>query len=67
MGEVTLHLPSYAELELITLNLLRKLLSKCGLGQPPPVRNFVKLLRDETKPDRETVTIVAITRFLRSY
>jgi len=67
MGVVTLNLPSYPELGLVTLNLLSKRLTKCGLGQHPPVSNFGSLLRDQTKPDRETVTMVAISIFLRSY
>jgi len=67
MGEVTLNLPSYPELGLVTLNLLSDQLTKCGLGQHPTVSNFGSLLRDETKPDRETVTMVAISIFLRSY
>jgi len=67
MGAVTLNLPSYPELELVTLNLLSELLTKCGLGQHPLVSNFGYLLRDETKPDQETVTMVAIRVFLRSY
>ena len=58
---------SYLELGLVTLNLLSEQLTKCGLGQHPPVRNFGSLLRDETKADRETVTMVAISIFLRSY
>jgi len=32
---------------------------------PAPVSNFGSLLRDVTKPDRETVTMVAISTFLR--
>jgi len=67
MGAVTLNLPSYPELGLVTLNPISELLTKCGLGQHPPVSNFGYLLRDETKPDRETVTMVAISVFLRSY
>ena len=62
-----MNLPSYPELGLVTLNLLHELLTKCGLGQRPQVRNFRSILRDETKPDRETVTMVAISIFLRSY
>jgi len=67
MGLVTLNLPTYPELGLVTLNLLREQLTKCGLGQQPPVSNFGSLLRDETTPDRETVIMVAISMFLRSY
>ena len=67
MGAVTLNFPSYAELGLVTLNLLSELLTKCSLGPNRPVSNFGCLLRDETKPDQETVTIVAISVFLRSY
>ena len=67
MGAVTLNLPSYPELGLVTLNTLSEQLTKCGLGQHPPVSNFGSILRYETKPDRETVTMVAICIFLRSY
>jgi len=67
MGAVTLNLPSYSELGLVTLNLLSEQLTKSGLGQHPPVSKFGSLLRDETKPDREIVTMVAISIFLRSY
>jgi len=67
MGALTLNLPSYPELILVTLNLLSELLTKCGLGQHPPVSNFGCVLWNETKPDRETVTMVAISVFLRSY
>ena len=67
MGAVTLNLPSYPELGLVTLNLLSDLLTKCGLGQHRPVSNFGSLLRDETNLDRETVTTVTISIFLRSY
>ena len=67
MGAVTLNLPSYPEKGLVTLNLLSELLTKCGLGQHPPVKYFGTLLRDETKPDRKTITMVAITISLRSY
>jgi len=67
MGAVTLNLPGYPELGLVTLNLLSELLTKCGLGQHPPVSNFGSLLRDMIKPDRDIVTMVAISIFLRSY
>jgi len=33
MGAVTLNLPSYLELGLVTLNLLSDLFTKCGLSQ----------------------------------
>jgi len=33
MGGVTLNLPSYPDLGLVTLNLLSEVLIKCGLGQ----------------------------------
>jgi len=66
MGAVTLNLPSYPELGLVTLNLLSEQLTKCGLGQHPPVSNFGSILRYETKPDRETITMVSISIFLRS-
>jgi len=66
MGAVTLNLPSYPELGLGSLNLLSDLLTKCGLGHHAPGKQL-RLLRDETKPDRETVTMVAISIFLRSY
>jgi len=36
MGAVTLNLPSYPKLGLVTLNLLSEQLTKCGLGQNPP-------------------------------
>jgi len=67
MGAVTLNLPSYSELGLVTLKLLSELLTKCGLGQHPALSNFGSLLWDGTKPDRETVTMVAIGIFLRLY
>jgi len=67
MGAVTLNLPSYPELGLVALNLLSELLTKCGLGQHPLVSNFGTFLRDETKHDREIVTMVAISIILRSY
>jgi len=67
MGSVTLNLPSFPELGLVTLNLLSEQLTKSSLGQHPPVSNFGSLVRDETKPDRETVSMVAISIFLRSY
>ena len=67
MAVVTLNLRSYPELGLVTLNLLSEPLATCGLVQHPPVSNFRRLLLDETKPDRESVTIVAIDIFLWSY
>jgi len=67
MGAVTLNLPSYPELGMVTLNLLSEQLTKCGLGQHPPVSNFGRILLDETKPDRETVTMVTISIFSRFY
>jgi len=67
MAAVTLNLPSSPELGLVILNLLSELLTKCGLGQQPPVSNFGSCLRDETKPDRKTVTMVSISVFFRSY
>ena len=44
MGIVTLNLPSYPELGLVTLNLLSELLTKCGLGQHPPSNQVRKLI-----------------------
>jgi len=44
MGLVTLNLPSYPELGLVTLNLLSELLTKCGLGQHPPGKERRKLI-----------------------
>jgi len=44
MGEVTLNLPSYPELELVILNLPSELLTKCGLGQHPPGKQLRKLI-----------------------
>jgi len=44
MGVVTLNLPSYPELGLVTLNLLSELLTKCGLGQHPPGKQLRKLI-----------------------
>jgi len=44
MGAVTLNLPSYAELGLLTLNLLSEQLTKCGLGQHPSDKQFRKLI-----------------------
>jgi len=44
MGVVTLNLPSYPELGLVTLNLLSELLTKCGLGQHPPSKQLRKLI-----------------------
>ena len=67
MGAVTLNLPSYPELGLVTMNLLSEPLTKGGLGQHPQVSNIRCFLRDETKPDRETATMGAIIVFLRSY
>jgi len=67
MGAVTLSLPSYPELGLVTLNLLSELLTKCGLGQHPPVINFGSLLLDKTKLDRLAFTMLAIRIFLQSY
>jgi len=67
MGAVSLNLPSYPELGLVNLDLLSETLTKCGLGQHPLVSNFGSLLRDETKPDQETVTMVPISIFLRFY
>jgi len=67
MGAVTLNLPRYPELGLVILNLLSELLTKFGLGQHPPVSNFGCLFWDETRPDRETVTMVTTSIFLQSY
>jgi len=64
MAVVTLNLPSYTEIGLVTLNLISELRTKCSLGQHPPGSNFGSLLRDETKPDRETENMVAISIFL---
>jgi len=44
MGAVTLNLPSYPELGLVTLNLLSELLTKCGLGQHPLGKQLRKLI-----------------------
>jgi len=44
MGAVTLNLPSYPELGLVTLNLLSKLLTECGLGQHRPGKQPWKLI-----------------------
>jgi len=44
MGVVTLNLPSYPELGLVTLNLLSELLTECGLGQHPPGKQLQKLI-----------------------
>jgi len=44
MGAVTLNLPSYPELGLVTLNLLSKLLTKCGIGQYLPSKQLQKLI-----------------------
>jgi len=44
MGAVTLNLPRYPELGLVTLNLLSELLTKCGLGQHPPGEQLRKLI-----------------------
>jgi len=44
MGAVTLNLPSYPELGLVTLNLLSELLTKCGLGQHPRGKQLGKLI-----------------------
>ena len=44
MGEVTLNLPSYTALGLVTLNLLIELLTKCGLGPHTPCKQFRKLI-----------------------
>jgi len=44
MGVVTLNLPSYPELGLVTLNLLSDLLTKRGLGQHPPGKQLRKLI-----------------------
>ena len=44
MGAVTLDLPSYAELGLVTLNLFSELLTKCGLDQYPLGKQLRKLL-----------------------
>jgi len=67
MGAVTLNLPSYPKLGLVTLNPLSELLPKYGLGQHPPVSNLGSLLQDETKLDQEVITMVAFSIFLRSY
>jgi hypothetical protein len=44
MRAVTLNLPSYPELGLVTLNLLSEPLTKCGLGQHPPSEQLRKLI-----------------------
>jgi len=44
MGAVTLNLPSYPELGLVTLNLLGELLTKCGLGQHSPGKQLRTLI-----------------------
>jgi len=44
MGAVTLNLPSYHEIGLVTLNLLSELLTICGLGQHPPGKQLRKLI-----------------------
>jgi len=44
MGLVTLNLPSYPELGLVTLNLLSELLTKCGLGLHPAGKQLRKLI-----------------------
>jgi len=44
MGAVTLNLPTYPELGLVTLNLLSELLTKCGLGQHPSGKQLRKLI-----------------------
>ena len=44
MGVVTLNLPSYPELGLVTLNQLSELLTECGLGQHPPCKQLRKLI-----------------------
>jgi len=64
MGGVTLNLPSYPELGLFTQNLLSKVLTKCGLGPHPSSKQLQKLIAGRTKPDRETVLIIAIAIFL---
>ena len=44
MGAVTLNLPSYAELGLVTVNLLSELLTKCGGGQHASGKQLWKLI-----------------------
>ena len=44
MGAVTLNLPGYLELGMVTLNLLSELLTKCGLGQHPSGKQLRKLI-----------------------
>ena len=44
MRAITLNLPSYRELGLVTLNLLRELLTKCSLGQHPYSKQLRKLI-----------------------
>ena len=44
MGVVTLNLPSYPELGLVTLNLLSLRLTECSLGQHPPSKQLQKLI-----------------------
>ena len=44
MGAVTLNMPSYPELGLVTLNLLSELDTKCGLGQHPPGKQLRMLI-----------------------
>ena len=44
MGAVTLNLPSYPELGLVTLNLLSEQLTKCDLGRDPPGKQLRKLI-----------------------
>jgi len=44
MVAVTLNLPSYTKLGLVTLNLLSKLLTQCGLDQRHPGKQLGKLI-----------------------
>jgi len=44
MGVVTVNLPIYPELGLVTLNLQCELLTKCGLGQYPRSKQLLKFM-----------------------
>jgi len=44
MSAVTLNLPSYPEVELVTRNLLSEQLTKWGLGQHHPGKKLRKLI-----------------------
>jgi len=51
MGAVTVNLPSYLELGLVTLNLPSEQLTKCGLDQHPTGKQLRKLIagRDQAR------------------